>query len=198
VEAIYQLFDPAQVRAFSLDVWDGSEPQADLFQNASGTSFPVLLNASYLQDDELYDTGRHTVFVVDGEGIVRYRGPVDPDAITPIVEEAVGNLGGGTAVGDVPGVGAFLGANYPNPFNPVTRIPYEVPLERDGASVQLDVLDLRGRVVRTLVSGAMPAGGHEVVFDGLDRQGNQLPSGTYLARLRVDGASTARVMTLVK
>jgi len=37
-----------------------------------------------------------------------------------------------------------------------------------------------------------------VVFNGLDHRGNQLPSGSYLARLRVDGAETARIMTLVK
>lgn len=198
MEAIYQTFDPAQLRAFSLDVWDGGDSQADLFQNASGTSFPVLLNAGYLQAPDQYDTGRHTIFIIDGDGIVQYRGSVNAGNIIPVIEEAIGNLGSGTAVGDVPGLEALLGANYPNPFNPSTRIPFEVPAARDGASVQLDVLDLRGRVVRSLVASALPAGRHEVVFDGLDRQGNQLPSGSYLARLRLDGAETARVMTLVK
>ena len=192
------MFDPAQLRAFSLDVWDGSDAQADLFQNVSDTSFPVLLNASGLQADDQYDTGRHTIFVIDGDGIVRYRGSVNVAAASAAIAEAIDNLGGGTAVGDTPGAANLLGANYPNPFNPVTSIPYEVPAGRDGAQVRLDVVNLRGQVVRTLVTESLPAGRHTAVFNGVDDRGNQLPSGSYLARLQMDGVETSRVMTLVK
>ncbi len=193
------MFDPAQLRAFSPDVWNGSDAQCDLFQTLSETTFPVLLNAEFLMAPDQYNTGRHRVFVIDGEGIVRYRGPVNVSVIAPIVEEAIGNLGGGTAVGDTPIAAALLGANYPNPFNPSTRIPYEVPVDLDGARTRLEVVNLRGQVVRTLVAaGSLPAGRYTAVFDGLDDRGNQLPSGSYLARLRVDEAELSRVMTLVK
>ncbi len=64
--------------------------------------------------------------------------------------------------------------------------------------MQLDVLDLRGRVVRTLVSETRAAGSHLARFDGRSDDGNVLPSGSYLARLRVDGQESSRIMTLIK
>ncbi|NIA26909.1 MAG: nodulation protein NfeD [Desulfobulbaceae bacterium] len=104
-----------------------------------------------------------------------------------------------TAEAFAPSFGALgLGGNYPNPFNPATSIPYEVPAGRGSSQVRLDVVDLQGRVVRTLVADSRPTGRYVAVFDGLDRRGTQLPSGSYLARLKVGGAETSRVMTLVK
>lgn len=198
MEAIYQQYDPAQLRALAPDIWDGSDAQCDLFQQLAEISFPVLLGGSVLTPADQYDTGRHTVFVIDGDGIVVYRGPVNEAPILAALDEAVGNLGGGTAVGDTPVVAELLGANYPNPFNPSTRIPFEVPSERDGLEVRLDVVNLRGQVVRTLLRGSLPSGRHAAVFDGRDASGNVLPSGGYLARLRMGGETTARLMTLVK
>jgi hypothetical protein len=196
VEALYQMYDPAVLRAFAPDIWNGSDAQADLFQSVAEISFPVLLDCGDLTAGDQYDTGRHTVFVIDGEGIVRYRGPVDEEPIIAALDQAVEDLGG-VGVGDLPAAGALLGANYPNPFNPSTRIPYQVPGERS-ASVRLEVLDLRGRVVRTLVDGMVPAGSHLAIFDGRDRAGEGLPSGSYLARLTVDGRRSSRTMTLLK
>ena len=200
MEAIQDDFDASVLRTFSLDVWDGSQAQCDLFQELSGTSFPVLMNAGYLREDDQYGTGHRAIFVIDGNGTVvySYRGPVDPPAITAAIEAAVADLGSEIAVGDLPGAAALLGANYPNPFNPATSIPYEVPAGRGSSQVRLDVVDLQGRVVRTLVADSRPTGRYVAVFDGLDRRGTQLPSGSYLARLKVGGAETSRVMTLVK
>jgi hypothetical protein len=65
---------------------------------------------------------------------------------------------------------------YPNPFNPVTRIRFD--LEKRGR-VKVDVYDLQGRLVKTLVNGIQESGRHEVSFDG-----SALASGTYFVRLR--------------
>jgi hypothetical protein len=78
----------------------------------------------------------------------------------------------------------------PNPFNPATTIAFE--LEAD-ASVRLVVYDVRGGLVQTLVDGALPAGRHELRFDGTG-----LPSGTYICRLDGPGIAQTRRMTLVK
>jgi hypothetical protein len=85
---------------------------------------------------------------------------------------------------------AQLGASYPNPFNPVATVP--VILAQD-AAVRLAVFDLRGRLVQTLVDGALSAGRHEIPFDGVG-----LASGTYVYRLEGPGGVQTRRMTLVK
>jgi hypothetical protein len=76
----------------------------------------------------------------------------------------------------------------PNPFNPATRIGFDLPEPNGGAPtpvVQLDVIDLRGRLVRRLLRASLPAGRHGVLWDGRDERGREVPSGVYLARLQV-------------
>lgn len=87
--------------------------------------------------------------------------------------------------------GFALHSNYPNPFNPVTTIRYELPRS---AEVVLRVFDPLGREVARLVEGARSAGQHEVQFDARD-----LPSGLYLYRLEVgDRFLETRSMMLLK
>ena len=87
--------------------------------------------------------------------------------------------------------GAFrLEQNYPNPFNPATTVPYR--LER-GGPVRLDVFDLRGRHVATLVDAVQPAGAYAVPFEA-----RGLPSGTFLYRLTTPAGSRTRRMVLIQ
>ncbi len=88
-----------------------------------------------------------------------------------------------------------LAGNAPNPFNPRTTLRLE--LARPGP-VELAIFDLRGRLLRHLVDGALPAGYHDVVWQGDDDAGRALSSGVYLARLRADGAVQSRKMLLVR
>ncbi|MFO7607810.1 MAG: FlgD immunoglobulin-like domain containing protein, partial [Candidatus Krumholzibacteriia bacterium] len=83
----------------------------------------------------------------------------------------------------------------PNPLNPATVIAFTLP--RDGA-VRLQVFDLKGRVVRTLVDGPRTAGRHQVRWDGLDQGGSAAASGTYLYRLVAGGEVSSRKLTLVR
>ncbi|HEY6192850.1 MAG TPA: DUF1501 domain-containing protein [Bacteroidota bacterium] len=83
---------------------------------------------------------------------------------------------------------ALLG-NFPNPFNPTTRIRFS----SNGERLQLKVYDSLGREVRTLVSGSFPAGEHEVVFDAGD-----LPAGVYYYRLESGDFQQIQTMLLVK
>ncbi len=175
MEAIYQSHDPAKVRFFSCDFWGGSDAQCDLFQSVTGTTFPVLLDCAGLGASDQYNCSYHYVFVIDGDGVVAYRGSFNQAAIEMVVADAVERLDTQVAVGDVPDARPLLGAAYPNPFNPSTNVPYFVPDSAASTEVQLDVLDLRGRVVRTLVSGQRPAGDHVVTFDGRGADGSVLP-----------------------
>lgn len=94
----------------------------------------------------------------------------------------------------VPGV-LRLFQNAPNPFNPSTRIGFD--LDRT-SPVKLDVYDVRGRLVRRLAEGELPAAHHDIVWDGLDDGGRPLPSGTYLYRLQTDRRLLSRSMQLLK
>jgi len=96
---------------------------------------------------------------------------------------------------NVPVVSA-LHQNVPNPFNPTTTIAFD--LSRAG-HVRLEVFDVGGRSVRTLVDAAMPAGrNHRVVWDGLDAAGTRASSGVYLYRLVTDDLTTTRKMIVLK
>ena len=58
-----------------------------------------------------------------------------------------------TDVDDLPAHGAAIESTYPNPFNPLIRVRYAVSTQDDGANLALDILDVRGRLVRSLDSG---------------------------------------------
>ena len=83
-----------------------------------------------------------------------------------------------------------LSENYPNPFNPTTRINYSLPQAGD---VQLKVYNMLGREVATLVDGRKASGRHEIEFNARD-----LASGMYFYRLQADNTTITRKMLLVK
>lgn len=83
-----------------------------------------------------------------------------------------------------------LAQNYPNPFNPATLIEYSIP---HGSNVRLEVCDVLGRVVATLVDGWKGAGRYSESFDA-----SRLSSGVYLYRIAAGEFSSARKMAVVK
>ena len=87
-----------------------------------------------------------------------------------------------------------LGANYPNPFNPSTMIPYQLPA---AMHVRLEVCNLLGQRVATLVEGEQPAGFHTASWDATDEAGQAVGTGVYLYRLSGDGVQATRSMLLI-
>jgi len=103
-----------------------------------------------------------------------------------------------TVHGAKPPARDLLAPNVPNPFNPRTALRFELIA---GATVELAVFDVSGRRIATLAAGHRAAGRHEAVWQGRDDDGRAVPSGVYLARLRVDGPQRglyAVRMTLLK
>ncbi len=97
---------------------------------------------------------------------------------------------------DLPGAVPVIAGVSPNPFNPLTAIRLELPRSE---AVTLAVHDLRGRLVRTVWDGRLPAGGHELVWDGRDARGAAAPSGAYLLRLTTAAGQRQSVkITLAK
>lgn len=84
-----------------------------------------------------------------------------------------------------------LGQNYPNPFNPTTNIHFDIP--SPGSDVSLEVYNMLGESVKTLVKGYLRGGSYVFTFDGAN-----LPSGAYIYRLETPKGSTYRKMVLIK
>ena len=83
-----------------------------------------------------------------------------------------------------------LHQNYPNPFNPTTVISYELP---ENSHVRLEVYDMLGKQIATLVDGQVSAGTHQVNFDA-----SNLSSGVYIYRLQAGGTMITKQLTLIK
>lgn len=90
--------------------------------------------------------------------------------------------------------GFGLGPNYPNPFNPSTIIPYQLPI---AARVRLEVFNVLGQRVATLVNGDRPAGFHSAVWDATEGSGQAVAAGVYIYRLTAAGAQHTGRMVLV-
>ncbi len=90
---------------------------------------------------------------------------------------------------------AALRQNTPNPFNPQTRIQFTLARDED---VQLQILDLAGRRVRTVLLEPRLAGSHEVEWDGTDTFGRRVASGVYLYRLTTPSLTETRKLTMVQ
>nr|MEE4267047.1 FlgD immunoglobulin-like domain containing protein [Candidatus Krumholzibacteria bacterium] len=118
----------------------------------------------------------------DGDG---YPGLVTVTAeVTEDVSPVPGHLGPTALTGVVP-----------NPFNPATAIAFRLA---GPGLVRLDILDVRGRLVRSLIQDRYAAGSHEVRWDGRDDRGQAVAAGVYLTRMQAPGYTATRKMVLAK
>jgi hypothetical protein len=88
-----------------------------------------------------------------------------------------------------------LSQNYPNPFNPETTISYDLA---EGSEVRLEVYNVMGQLVNTLVSEAQAAGRYRMRWSGQDAFGRQVASGVYFYRLQTEGFKAVRKLMLLK
>lgn len=179
-------------------MWNGTVSQANSFISVTGITYPLLMNAGAAGVGAAYSCSYDVFFVVGGDGVITYRASGWNDAaVRTAIDDALAALS--TDAGDLPASRSFeLQAARPNPFNPSTTLAYS--LRGDGThNVQLNIRDLRGRLVRSLVN-ATQAGDREysVRWDGRADDGRPATSGSYIAELRVDGASESRFLSLVK
>ena len=139
------------------------------------TMLPATLSANGLTVDDTFDASDHAMRVAD----FSLTNPLSP----------VPDLPSGAR-------GARLLPNAPNPFNPSTRLMFELAVP---ATVELKVYDARGALVRSLGVGALPAGVHHAVWNGTDDAGRQVASGVYHVQMvsRLPGGTVRDVRSIV-
>jgi len=92
--------------------------------------------------------------------------------------------------------GVELHQNYPNPFNPGTTIVFRLP---EAGHIQLDIFNLQGQRVRSLINQSVSAGQHYIRWNGLDQKGKRVASGIYIYRLQFENRYVkTRKMILLK
>jgi len=112
-------------------------------------------------------------------------------------EDAVANITFGEAVGEAANLPRefALRQNYPNPFNPETNIKYELP---EQAQVKLEIFNLLGQKVRTLVNEIRHAGYYTVTWDSRNDSGQLVSSGVYLYRINAGNFVSVRKMVILR
>jgi hypothetical protein len=85
--------------------------------------------------------------------------------------------------------------NYPNPFNPATTIKYVIS---SAQTISLAIYDVRGRLVRTIESGARSSGPHTSLWNGRDDAGQAVASGVYYVRLAGENEMLTRKIVMLK
>jgi len=88
-----------------------------------------------------------------------------------------------------------LRQNFPNPFNPRTTISIELP---EAGAVRLSIFTVDGRLVKTLMDSRLPAGRHDVTWDGRNEEGQLAVSGVYLYRLEATGFVETKKMVIAR
>ena len=85
--------------------------------------------------------------------------------------------------------------NFPNPFNPSTKIAFELP---KASHVTLTIYDVLGREVAQIADQSYPAGYSEITWNGINRNGQQISSGVYFYRITAGNWSKVMKMMMVK
>ncbi len=115
-----------------------------------------------------------------------------PDTLSPKAIQVV--LGVETANTPVPD-SYQLSQNYPNPFNPSTNISFALPAAE---AVRLNIYNVLGQVVTTLVDQELSAGNYDIVWNGRDSQGQMVASGVYFYELRSDNFTARKKMLFLR
>jgi hypothetical protein len=160
---------------------DDGETWHDVAINVQGSSF--VWN---LPPDMLTDNARVRVFVYDAQGLLGYDTSNEVFEVITAITDAPANTRPRTFA---------LAQNQPNPFNPHTVIKFDLPRDEH---VNISIFDVKGRLVKTLVSEPMTYGTHEAIWKGQDNRGNQVATGVYYYRIVAGTFTATKSMVLVK
>ena len=167
-----------------------------------GTATPIFTGVN---DDNCYgvintDGNFHTVFLpfmADAAVDTLPDGTVVSPQFTQLLHGIINwfDVVGATTPEQIQPKEFSLSPNFPNPFNPTTRINFTVPAS---GKVSIAIYNLLGQKVNQLVNGAFQSGSYSVVWNGRDGNGQQLATGIYLYRMEAVEFSQTRKLVLLK
>jgi len=188
----FSLYDAAQSQWYTFFLYDvDTEYRFEIAHVAAYGMIYLWVN------DELIVSRRQHGITDRGPGAISFGQEHDADlAGTFMLDDLkVFTLPSVTAVGDPVTAPRLAAAAAPNPFNPATAIRWEMPAP---GRATVDVLDLKGRLVRRLLDGERPAGAQAVAWRGVDAAGRAVATGSYLAVIEAAGVLEVVPLTLLK
>jgi len=96
---------------------------------------------------------------------------------------------------EIPPMAAKLMQNFPNPFNPETTLSFALP---QASPVTIEVFNIKGQKVKTLIKDSFAPGQHSVVWNGTDDKGLSVSSGVYFYKMSTTNLVSTRKMLLMK
>jgi hypothetical protein len=200
--------DDGDNRLHIIDISDKSEPVEISYYN-----FPVIngiqaINKQVYVANEVY--GISILDVSDPYHPVKVDSIVSPTAFgmfvnehnTYVINRNYGMYILNTGVTNVdyqnpesPPTRFALHHNYPNPFNPITTITYQLPKK---SKVILQIFDILGQVIKILVNDVQPAGVKSVAWDGTNNIGKKVNSGVYFYRIKTDDFLQSKKLLLIR
>ena len=149
------------------------------------TSTPVCADSSPFDTWSGWSASQRDLFVLDQDGNLIHHQNITSGIPSDLEELIISNLN--TDATDLSAKSFRLNQNYPNPFNPSTTIKYDIGL-MDGLEqrVSVNVYNVVGQQVTTLVNNVSQVGQFYVKWDGADKFGKSLPSGIYFIQLKTD------------
>ena len=196
-------YDPAQVEMQRPQLVEGiTDFGINYADNGNGTMKVLIHSWRPWNDAKLIEKGISQIirlpFVskspisADDENVVRIVSAVVSDGAARSV--AVGSTGPGPNLPTT----FELYQNRPNPFNPTTTIDFYIDGSQGSGNVKLEVFNVLGQMVATLIDKPLAPGQYSVVWDGIDSRGQQMATGIYLYRLKVGDSSRTKKMMLLK
>jgi hypothetical protein len=137
-----------------------------------------------------------SIWDVDNDGILEVVfSKYDYPSLTVYTLESY-NTGVTTSIaGEAPFMRFELEQNYPNPFNPSTTIEYEL---NGSNNVKLQIFDIKGELVKTLVNDFQDSGNYKVIWNGTNSRGEKLTSGVYFYSIQTKNNISTKKMILLK
>ena len=162
-------------------------PEVEVLTYSDGRNLRVGLVD--LQGLEVIRKGNQTLVELEGEYEIESVLAADMNSrgIIPAIQQA-------TKETSLP-TNFELAQNFPNPFNPTTEISFSLP---ERTKVTLEIFNVLGQRVTTLVDGSLEAGVHSVTWDSRDFDGSQVASGLYMYRIHTEKFSQSKKMILMK
>ena len=209
---INEIFQEAS-DAISVDLWKIiNEDQEAL--NLTENTQPVMLAAGYatykILSEEMslspvslagHSLGEYTALVAssslnffDAIRLVKKRGEVMQSAVPNGVGSMAAILGLEDDFSSLPAE-FRLKQNYPNPFNPETNIDFNLPVKSD---ISLEIYNVLGHRINTLVNKQVSAGSHRIKWDGRDFLGRTVSAGVYFYKINAGEFTSTRKMMMVK